>query len=185
MFVLSYIFIFAIMAILIVLFFLPDLIDFGKGSESSRFALIQKLWKDNEYIREGDWYRLFTANFVHLDGLHLLSNLYGFYIFAASPLFLLQPVVLLAVFILSGVGANLLSLFLNPSPSLGASGGVFGLIGYTLGAFLFLGAGLFQIQFLLLYIGISFAYAFAPGSRVDLYGHLGGLVTGLMLSFLV
>jgi rhomboid protease GluP len=177
--------IFGVIAILLILYALPEFIDFGSGAQSSRFALLQMLWKDNEYISDGDWYRLLTAIFVHGDIFHLLSNLYGFYIFATSPLFLVNPLMILIIFILGGIAGNLASYFFNPNPSLGASGGVFGLIGYTFGAFLFAGVGLFQLQFLILYIVLSFAYSFAPGSRIDFYGHLGGLIAGIGLSVLL
>mmetsp|Transcript_18909 Transcript_18909/g.47525 ORF Transcript_18909/g.47525 Transcript_18909/m.47525 type:complete len:93 (+) Transcript_18909:198-476(+) len=38
---------------------------------------------------------------------------------------------------------------------------------------------------LLMNAGINFAFGMTPGSRVDNFGHLGGFLGGLVISFLV
>jgi rhomboid protease GluP len=128
--------------------------------------------KDNEAIKDGEFYRLFTAIFLHSDFLHLLSNCYGIFIF--SDLINRTGLIwFLGIYIISGIIGNIFSFLFNPFPSLGASGAVFGLIG----AFFLLSG--FSLN-ILVYIIISLVYAGMPGSRIDFFAHLGGLISGLI-----
>jgi rhomboid protease GluP len=161
-------------------FALPYVIDFGEGSESSHMAFVSNWWKDNEDIRSGEWYRLLTANFLHADTLHLLSNLYGLYIFGSN----LPPALMISLFLLGGIVGTSFSFFFNPSPSLGASSGVFAMVGFILALSLGEGIGT-GVDTLILYVVISFVYASVPGSRIDIFGHLGGLVAGVVVGLLL
>jgi rhomboid protease GluP len=137
-------------------------------------------------VRHGEWFRLFTAVWLHADQAHLGSN-------AAIGLVLLglamgrfgTGVGLVAAY-LAGAGGNVLRCLLptGPTPSLGASGMVMGALGLVAIQSVFLwsrapvarkflvtamGAGLFLFMFM----GLS------PGT--DVLAHLGGFVVGLAL----
>jgi rhomboid protease GluP len=128
--------------------------------------------KDNQAIKDGEFYRLFTGMFLHADFFHLLSNCYGILIF--SDLVRVTGVAwFLGIYLLAGIAGNVFSFLFNPYPSLGASGAVFGLIG----AFFFISGFSPNI---LIYIVISFVYSAMPDSRIDFYAHLGGLLVGLL-----
>ena len=73
----------------------------------------------------------------------------------------------------------------NKMPSVGASGAIFGLVGYILAfslQFPMLGGSTFDLIF---FVVISFIFASIPGSRIDIYGHLGGVLTGFILGFVL
>lgn len=166
-----------LVAINVFVFVLPSIIDFGKNGESSFERFNSFFFKDNEAIKDGDFYRLFTAMFLHSDFYHLLSNCYGIFIF--SDLILETGLAwFLGIYIISGIVGNIFSFLFNPFPSLGASGAVFGLVG----AFFILSQFSANI---LVYIIISFAYALMPGNRIDFHAHLGGILSGLGLGYLL
>jgi rhomboid protease GluP len=169
-----------LIAVLVGIFALPYIIDFGDGLESSSYAFASNWYKDNYEIRNGEWYRLLTANFLHADILHLLSNIYGLYIFGAG----LPAWLVVSLFIVGGLSGSLMSFLLNPNPSLGASSGVFAMVGFVLAYSLRTGSGA-SVDTLVLYVVISFVYASVPGSRIDLFGHLGGLIAGSVIGLIV
>ena len=87
------------------------------------------------YVTEnGEYYRLFTCMFLHFYFSHLMNNMV---MLGAFGLYLepeLGSIRFLAVYLLSGLGGNLLSLMVHineatGSVSAGASGAVFGLMG--------------------------------------------------------
>ena len=86
--------------------------------------------KDRQLIVEaGEWWRLVSAGFLHGHLLHLALNIYA--------LRILGPLVervwgtrrFILIYVAALVSGNLLSMALTPLPSVGASGGVFGLFG--------------------------------------------------------
>ena len=88
------------------------------------------------------------------------------------------------IYFLSALGGSLASFIFNPSPSVGASGAIFGLVG----ALLALGiqtSSYSLINSILINIAVNAIFAFLPGSRLDNWGHLGGLVTGFTVAFLI
>jgi membrane associated rhomboid family serine protease len=93
----------------------------------------------------------------------------------------------LLIFFLTGIGGNVLTLLVNPVPSVGASGGIFGLLGALI-AFFYrnrdrLGAwGQANLRGLLLTAGINFVITFSI-PQVNQMAHIGGLVTGLFLGY--
>jgi rhomboid protease GluP len=138
----------------------------------------------------GEWWRLFTAGFLHGNGLHLLMNMAALY-FIAPPLELWEGRWRLgAVFLFSILTSSLVSLFFLPkSISVGASGGVFGLLGFIV-ALLWrywrvlpedLRGGL--NKWLRSVLPINLVISLVPG--VNWAGHLGGLLGGLLLGLIL
>ena len=160
-----------LIAVISFVYILPNLINFSNSYHSSFEEFVQSFWKDNEAIKNGEYYRLLTATFLHVDGRHLVYNIFGLIIFADVARVLVAfyqfgGLIYLAIFLLAGIIGNLLSFLFNPNPSLGSSGGVFGIVGFLLSI-----TGLSNIN-LLLYIVISFAFSSIPGSRTDNFAHL-------------
>jgi rhomboid protease GluP len=162
-------------------FILPYVVDFSKGVYSSFQEFVMLGWKDNDDIKGGEYYRLLTSIFLHADALHLLSNMYALWIFGRS----LNPVVMLPVFFVSGLAGNILSFAFNKLPSVGASGAIFGLVGYILSISLQFPSITGSSFDLIFFVVISFIFASIPGSRIDIYGHLGGVVAGFILGFVL
>jgi rhomboid protease GluP len=85
-----------------------------------------------EAWRCGHVWTVFTANYLHGSVLHILFNLMWLRSLGGMVTELLGPARLFVVFTLSGVGGFLLSNVLWGMPTLGASAGVFGLLGALL-----------------------------------------------------
>ena len=81
------------------------------------------------------WWRLLTATFVHVGLLHIATNMWCLWNLGLLGEPLLGPVGLVAVYLITGIAGNLLSLCSNvlfrdySSVGAGASGAVFGIAG--------------------------------------------------------
>lgn len=133
----------------------------------------------------GEWWRLFTAMFVHIGFLHLAYNMLAFAY--AGPLMerMLGNVGFLVLYLVSGLGGSLWSLYLNPMlVHAGASGAIFGVYGALLATVLVQGktiprhvsGALLRLSFI--FIGYNLIYSFQPG--ISLAAHIGGLVVGFL-----
>lgn len=84
-----------------------------------------------------DWWRFVSAAFLHdrTNYLHVLSNCYAMYVIGSFVERLYGRVVLVGAFLITAIGGNIISALVesasvnSPVYSLGASGGVFGLLG--------------------------------------------------------
>jgi len=133
-------------------------------------------------IYYGAYYQLFTSLFVHVSVIHLAGNMLFLLIFGlrAEEMFSLPEY--LAVYFLSGLAGNLLSMLPIMGlwiPSAGASGAIFGVFGACavyarkslgqsiIGAFIF---GFFLLMM-------------SAGENVNYLAHIGGLVGGIAIGY--
>lgn len=142
-------------------------------------------------LENGQTWRIFTSGLLHSDLLHILLNMVWMAYTGWNIERALGRVNLALIFFASVFGGGMLSMFLTPEvPSLGASGGVFGLVSASVvfgfirqdllpekGRRLF-GAALAPYLVLMFLSGLS-----NPGT--DNWAHFGGLVTGGVLAFLL
>ena len=141
---------------------------------------------DSEKVRQGQWWRLWTAISLHQNVSHLMANATtGFILMGLAMSRYGAGVALLAAFVAGGVG-NVASLlvYAQPHQSLGASGMVMGALGlvtaqsfsfmrkYPFGRRLFFRAVAGGVLILAL-IG------FSPDS--DMVAHVGGFIAGAIL----
>lgn len=167
-----------------VVFAIPYIISFGPNTAISFYNFAQLGWKSNSAIANGEYYRLLTSNFLHSDIFHLLINMYSLWAIGPSVIFVYgSNAIFLVIYLLSGIGGSFLSYLMSPSPSVGASGAIFGLVGAML-AFAIKTGNYSLLNQIVLVIIINVAIGFTPGTRIDNYGHLGGLITGFVVGFL-
>jgi rhomboid protease GluP len=144
--------------------------------------------KDNQLIAQGEYWRLLTAIFVHANFLHYGFNAYALYIIGRDVERFSGALRFTVVFMLAGLSGSVLSLIFNPSPSVGASGAIFGLIG-ALAVFLFRHRQLFGerarrgLQNIVIVALINLAIGLQGG--IDNWAHLGGLIGGLILGWVL
>ena len=130
------------------------------------------------FVADGDWWRLITAAFLHHGPLHLGLNMLALWWFGAPVELFLGRGRFLLVYIVSGLAGSAGALVVTPtSPTVGASGALFGILGaalvlerqrlYVLG-----GSALTVIV-----VNIIFTL-FVPG--ISIGGHLGGLAGGAL-----
>lgn len=145
--------------------------------------------KINSGVAAGEWYRLITCTMLHGGPLHLLMN--------CQALSALGPFVesnsgglrFTAVYAISGIAGSLFSYWYSAAASVGASGAIFGL-GAATAQLLYrhrdrdprftssMLRSLGQSLLINIVIGVS-------SPRIDNWGHAGGLVGGLIASWLL
>ena len=180
---------FVTMTILIVLFLVFLVETFMGGSENLN-TLIRLGAMNNQLVAiKGQWWRLFTAQFLHIGWLHIASNAVMIYYLGQFLEPLLGHWRFLGIYLLSGVGGNLLSFGLGSdgTVSAGASTALFGLFGAVI-AMYFANRNVPQMRYLgkqaiaLAVINIVLDL-FASG--IDILGHIGGLVAGFLLTIVI
>ncbi|MGV9210310.1 rhomboid family intramembrane serine protease [Micromonospora sp. RB23] len=127
-------------------------------------------------IADGDYYRLFTAMFLHYGVIHLLLNMWALWILGRSLEANLGPLRFGALYLIGGLGGNVAAyLFSNPNAATaGASTAIFGLFAALVIIERKLGRDISQVIPILV-INLVFTLT-VPG--ISIPGHLGGLVAG-------
>ncbi|MFN2133547.1 MAG: rhomboid family intramembrane serine protease [Anaerolineae bacterium] len=143
--------------------------------------------KRTDLILSGQLWRLVTPIFLHIGLLHLAFNSYAIYVIGPQIECFFGPRRFLSIYLLSGIYGVLMSFAFSAAPSAGASGAIFGLIG-TQAVFFYRYRNAFgergrrQLQGTLLVIAFNLVLTFSA-SRIDVWGHIGGLAAGAMLGW--
>ena len=159
-------------------------------ASSARPELVERFAKIDARVRAGEWWRLFTASFLHGGLVHLGVNGYALYAIGPTVEQLYGRVRFLAVFLLGGAVGFAASTAFVRAPSLGASAGLFALLGVLLGyairerARLDPAARSAMTRQILIVAGLNLALGFMV-PFVDNAAHLGGFVGGLALGVLL
>jgi rhomboid protease GluP len=148
-------------------------------------------------ILAGQWWRLLTATFVHVGLLHIATNMWCLWNLGLLGEPLLGPAGLVAVYLITGIAGNLLSLCYNVvyhhyvEVGAGASGAVFGIAGILIvllsnkklpiPAFELNRLRRSVIQFAVLNLVIGLGTIFTNIVRIDNFAHAGGFLSGLAL----
>jgi len=168
------------------------LLAYGAQQMAGKAAILAGARMNPAILQHGQVHRLISPLFLHHSTFHLLSNCFSLWRIGPLANGAFGSVRLLLIYLLSGVGGNLLGLWLGSmrAVSVGASGAVFGMIG-AVASFAFrnretLGRGanalmssVGQILALNLLIGLQ------PRSGIDNLGHLGGCAVGAVLGLLL
>jgi len=147
-------------------------------------------------ILEGQYYRLFTSMFLHVDLAHLVSNGLGLYIFGTSVEQLFGHLRFLLLYVLGGLAGSLASFVISGGSSVGASGAVFAIFG-ALATYFFVHRDLYgkvanqqlrsMAMLAALNLGLGLLSNNIPGSniRIDNAAHIGGAIGGLVLAGMI
>lgn len=138
------------------------------------------------FLNAREYWRILTGAVVHSGFLHVAMNSYALYSFGKLVELLSNRAHLAIVFILSAIGGGLLSLVFNPeATSVGASGGIVGLLSY-LAVYAFKRRRFISPEFrksLLVNIGFILVFGLVLFDRIDNFGHIGGLIAGAIYAF--
>ena len=155
---------------------------------------VQLAWGANfgPATQDGEWWRLFTAMFLHFGIVHLVLNTWSLWDVGQLAERMYGRWRFLCIYIISGLTGNLVSLVVqgNSAVSGGASGAIFGIYGAAL-VFLWreraaIAAHEFRwmfwgaLGFATLTITLGFVI---PG--IDNAAHIGGFVTGMLASIML
>ena len=169
----------------------PDLIHYGANVT----------W----LVLHGQWYRLLTAKFVHVGFIHIACNMWCLWNLGILGEPLIGPYGMVAVYMITGIAGNLLSMATNVVFALrthdpgylmqvgaGASGAVFGIAGILIvllsnrrlpfpwEELRRLRSMVVKFALINLVIGLSTIFI-NVGIRIDNMAHIGGFVSGLAL----
>ncbi|HSR74056.1 MAG TPA: rhomboid family intramembrane serine protease [Sulfurovum sp.] len=141
-------------------------------------------------VLKGEWWRLFTAMFLHGGMTHLLMNMFSLYLIGRGAEVYFDAKSYLSIYFFSGLIGGLVSLYIHPvSVGVGASGAVFGVFGALAGFFLahreriasYTKAFMKDFTIIIvinLVIGLSIP-------SIDVSAHIGGLIVGFIGGFLL
>jgi membrane associated rhomboid family serine protease len=129
-------------------------------------------------VAHGEWWRLITAAFLHYGPIHLGLNMLALYWIGTPIEAYLGRWRFLLLYLVSGLAGSAGALLVTPmSPTVGASGAIFGILGAALilerqGSLVLGGSALGLIV-----INLIFSFTF---SGISIGGHIGGLVGGAL-----
>lgn len=166
---------YVLIAICLVMFVLSD---FGINT----IRLIECGANVGSLVKNGEVYRLISYMFLHAGIIHIFFNMYSLYIVGPQVENFFGKWKFLLIYIISGITGGLLSIALNGEIiSVGASGAIFGLFG----ALLYFGynyrgyiGSIIRSQILPIVIYNLLLGFFISG--IDMWGHVGGLIGGII-----
>ena len=129
-------------------------------------------------VADGDYWRLFTAAFLHAGILHIAFNMYALYLFGPFVERALGTARFVIAYVTMAVASSVFVYWLTEPQivTIGASGAVFGLFGLALVLLIRTGQ---DVRGLLVLLAIN-AFISLQGN-ISWQGHLGGFVTGALL----
>ena len=135
----------------------------------------------------GEYYRLITGAFIHVSFFHILFNMYALKIIGSQIETFYGKWKFLFIYLFSALIGSLLSILLNGNtPSVGASGAIFGLFGAMLyfGYFyrVYFGNTIIKQILPIIILNLLIGFVF---TGIDNFAHIGGLVGGIIASVIV
>lgn len=180
------IFTYALLGMIGLVFVISAGLDFVYGGFNNPIFI----WgaKINVAIIAGEYWRLVTPIFLHAGLMHVGFNGYALFILGREIEALFGHMRFVFIFFAAGIAGVIASFALTPAPSVGASGGIFGLIGALI-VYLYRNRDLLgpmgrrQLYSALRLAGLNLLIGLAPG--IDMWGHVGGLLGGAAVTWLV
>ena len=174
-----------LIAVNILYFFL---LEFHGSTENAAFMVEHGAMYVPLVVREGEYYRLLTAVFMHFGISHLVNNMVILFVLGDNLERALGKVKYLVFYLICGVGANVFSMVVSIreyelAVSAGASGAIFGVIGGLLYVVIRNRGRLEDLSTrqLALFVACSLYFGFTS-TGIDNAAHVGGLVLGFLLA---
>ena len=141
-------------------------------------------------VLKGEWWRLFTAMFLHGGMTHILMNMFSLYLIGRGVEIYFEKKAYVSIYLFSGLLGGLASLYMHPqSVGIGASGAIFGVFGALAGFFLAhrdkiaTESKAFMKDFGIV-LGLNLVLGLSMPS-IDVSAHIGGLIVGLIGGFVI
>jgi rhomboid protease GluP len=148
---------------------------------------VNVLWNygqvNGQVIYSGYYYQLFTSMFIHADIAHIVGNMLFLFIFGLRGEEMFSLPEYLSIYFLGGLTGNLLSLLLLPleTISVGASGAIFAMFGATI----IYARRSYRQSIISALIYAFFLLFLSSGVGVNNFAHIGGLVAGLVIGYVL
>ena len=163
-------------------------LEFHGSTENAAFMVEHGAMYVPLVVREGEYYRLLTAVFMHFGISHLVNNMVILIVLGDNLERALGKVKYLVFYLICGVGANVFSMVVSIreyelAVSAGASGAIFGVIGGLLYVVIRNRGRLEDLSTrqLALFVACSLYFGFTS-TGIDNAAHVGGLVLGFLLA---
>jgi len=175
------------LAALCVIAFLWELTSGALADEQS---IVSAGALERERVLSGELWRLFSSMFLHGGADHLLGNLLGnllaLYVLGMACEHVVGMRRMGLVYLLTGTAGGLLTMCLDDRPTVGASGAIFGLLGF-LAALLYRHRKQIVVREnrIVVVLGVWAAYQLLLGffdPLVANWAHIGGLLSGVALA---
>ncbi len=171
---------YGIIAVTVLAFFVQELTPWGN-------QFIEALIKSNDQIRAGQVWRLLTPALLHANLIHIGFNMYALLVFGTGLERDFGHGRFLLLYILGAFAGNVMSFLMTNADSLGASTAIFALVGAE-GMFIINNRKLFAGRFRsaignIIFIVVINLVVIGSLANVDNWGHIGGLVSGLMFGW--
>jgi len=143
-------------------------------------------------VGHGEWWRLFTAMFLHGGMTHILMNMFSLYLIGRGVEMYFEKKAYISIYLFSGLLGGLASLYMHPDPNsvgIGASGAIFGVFGALAGFFLAhrdkiaTQSKAFMKDFGVV-LGLNLVLGLSIPS-IDVSAHIGGLIVGVVGGFII
>ncbi|MBR4830354.1 MAG: rhomboid family intramembrane serine protease [Bacilli bacterium] len=141
-----------------------------------------------DWVKSGDFFRLISSAFVHINMIHLLCNMYSLFVVGPTVDYFYGKFKFVLIYLYSAIVASLFVMIFEGANVIaaGASGAIFGL----LGALLYFGyayrgyignkmiGSVISVIIINLFIGFTY-------TRISNIAHIGGLIGGLAISYML
>ena len=166
--------------VLIIINVVIFLLETKDGGSTNREVALKYGAQYQPLIRQGQYYRLFTAMFLHFGAYHLLFNMYALSVIGPAVDYVCGPAIFLIVYLGAGLAGNIATMILDEktgrsSLSAGASGCIFGLLGACF--VLAIARYGFSLRSILTTLAINLVYGLSS-RRINMMSHAGGFIGG-------
>ena len=140
-----------------------------------------------DLIAMGQWWRFITAGFLHGGLMHILFNMWALQDIGGHAEEVYGPRRMICIWVLSTIGGFYLSMIWNRGVSVGASAGLFGLIGamIAVGVLHKTWQAAALRAFYTRWAIYGLLMGLLPFFQVDNAAHIGGLITGFVSAYLL
>ena len=135
-------------------------------------------------VAHGEWYRLVTAGFLHVGIWHIALNMLALWFLGSQLEPLVGRVQFGVVYMTSLLAGSLGVIILSPNEvTVGASGAIFGLLGFAVAFQRSRGINIWQSGLgMILVLNLLFTFGV---NGISIGGHIGGLIGGWLCGFIV
>ncbi|WP_175408418.1 rhomboid family intramembrane serine protease [Streptomyces sp. TRM64462] len=133
-------------------------------------------------VANGEWYRLLTSMFLHIEVWHIGFNMLGLWVLGGPLEAALGRVRYAALYLLAGLAGSAFTYLIaaQNQPSLGASGAVWGLMGAT---FVLVRRLRYDLRPVMGLIALNVLITVVFHTVIAWQAHLGGLIAGAIIAY--